>query len=289
MAEVFGAFAGALSVAALFNNCVECFEYIQLARHFGQDFERQQLKLDVLKARLSRWGEAAAVNQSPEFNNQASRDESAQLAHRLLEGIMATFEEVQKTSNGYNMDSNKQDAGHMGDQDRDMVRLRLHERFTALVRQRKKQTSLTKKIAWSLSDRNRLEYLVSKVSDLVGDLENLFPVGAGRRELISLEIQEIDDEPSLLALQEAASSTDKLLSDTVAEKVKQVAEQNRASFVSTEDNARVRVGTEWSEAALARGTAIVGGTTNSVDSLAGKGQSRVHIGSSHGGKSIFDD
>jgi hypothetical protein len=35
MAEVFGTVAGALSVAALFNNCVDCFEYIQLGRHFS--------------------------------------------------------------------------------------------------------------------------------------------------------------------------------------------------------------------------------------------------------------
>ncbi|KAI1763849.1 hypothetical protein GGR53DRAFT_466984 [Hypoxylon sp. FL1150] len=40
MAEVFGTVAGALSVAALFNNCVACFEYIQLSHHFREDFDR---------------------------------------------------------------------------------------------------------------------------------------------------------------------------------------------------------------------------------------------------------
>ena len=35
MAEPFGIVAGALGVAGLFNNCVECFEYIQLSRHSG--------------------------------------------------------------------------------------------------------------------------------------------------------------------------------------------------------------------------------------------------------------
>jgi hypothetical protein len=32
MAEVFGIVAGSLSVAVLFNNAVDCFEYIQLGR-----------------------------------------------------------------------------------------------------------------------------------------------------------------------------------------------------------------------------------------------------------------
>lgn len=38
MAEVFGIVSGALSVAALFKNCVDCFEYIQLGRNFGRDY-----------------------------------------------------------------------------------------------------------------------------------------------------------------------------------------------------------------------------------------------------------
>lgn len=54
MAEIFGTIAGALSVAALFNDCVECFEYIQLGRHFGRDYETYQLKLDIAMTRLAR-------------------------------------------------------------------------------------------------------------------------------------------------------------------------------------------------------------------------------------------
>jgi hypothetical protein len=54
MAETFGTVAAVLSVAALFNNCVDCFEYVQLGRHFGQDYERCELKVDIAQTRLSR-------------------------------------------------------------------------------------------------------------------------------------------------------------------------------------------------------------------------------------------
>ncbi|RKK66012.1 hypothetical protein BFJ69_g15783 [Fusarium oxysporum] len=37
MAEVFGVVASALSVAALFNNVVDCLKYIQLGGNFGAD------------------------------------------------------------------------------------------------------------------------------------------------------------------------------------------------------------------------------------------------------------
>lgn len=38
MAKVFGVIAGALNVAALFNNCIDCFEFVQLGRRFGRDY-----------------------------------------------------------------------------------------------------------------------------------------------------------------------------------------------------------------------------------------------------------
>lgn len=69
MAEPFSIVAGALSVAALFNNCVDCFEYIQLGRSFGHDYERCQLRLDIAKTRLGRWGEAVKINDDPRFNS----------------------------------------------------------------------------------------------------------------------------------------------------------------------------------------------------------------------------
>ena len=49
MAEAFGLVAGAIGVGAAFNNCVTSFEHIQLARDFGNGFERCQIQLDTSK------------------------------------------------------------------------------------------------------------------------------------------------------------------------------------------------------------------------------------------------
>ncbi|KAJ2974713.1 hypothetical protein NQ176_g5910 [Zarea fungicola] len=73
MAEVFGIVSGALSVASLFNNCVDCFEYIQLGRHFGSDFERYQLEAFVRVVRAVDAGDAAAAET---FQPWVSLDES---------------------------------------------------------------------------------------------------------------------------------------------------------------------------------------------------------------------
>jgi hypothetical protein len=98
MAEVFGTVAGALSVAALFNNCVDCFEYIQLGRHFGRDFERCQLKLDIAKTRLSRWGEAVEVNKDPRFASDSPGDQASRQAKVILEQIEQLFQSASKTT-----------------------------------------------------------------------------------------------------------------------------------------------------------------------------------------------
>ncbi|KAK4076391.1 hypothetical protein Trihar35433_2951 [Trichoderma harzianum] len=47
------------------------FSQIQLAREFESEFERYQLKLDLIQLRLSRWGEIVKLNNN---SNIASKD-----------------------------------------------------------------------------------------------------------------------------------------------------------------------------------------------------------------------
>jgi hypothetical protein len=58
MAEAAGLVVGVVALAGLFNNTVECFEFVQLGRTFGKDFQTSQLKLDSARLRLSRWGKS---------------------------------------------------------------------------------------------------------------------------------------------------------------------------------------------------------------------------------------
>lgn len=67
MSEIFGAVSGVISIAALFNDCVDLFEHIQLVRYFGKDYGRCQLRLDVAKWRLDRHGTAIDINNDARF------------------------------------------------------------------------------------------------------------------------------------------------------------------------------------------------------------------------------
>ncbi|EGU74155.1 hypothetical protein FOQG_19194 [Fusarium oxysporum f. sp. raphani 54005] len=288
MAEIFGTVAGALSVAALFNNCVDCFEYIQLGRHFGRDFERCQLKLDIAKTRLSRWGEAVTIHEDPRFATNEPDDRDGRQAKAILEEIGLLFQTVQKSSKRYEINASEDDLVRFEDKDMQPMVQRLHSRLGLVARQRQKRTGLLKKAAWALYDSKNFGKLVDQVVEFVDDLEKLFPVDTTCRRLVELEIEEVDDEPSLLALQGAAAGTDSVLSEAVARKTEWIAVRIYAKDIKSEEMARVRVGNEWSEAALGRGTAIADQTVSRVDSVAARGKSAVHIGHQYGGRGIFD-
>ncbi|KAF2735602.1 hypothetical protein EJ04DRAFT_511698, partial [Polyplosphaeria fusca] len=63
-----GGFAiGLVALAGLFNNAVDCFEYVQLGRSFGTDYQTSLLKLDNTRLRLSRWGQAVGLSGNLEY------------------------------------------------------------------------------------------------------------------------------------------------------------------------------------------------------------------------------
>jgi len=55
MAEAVGLVVGVVALAGLSITPVECFEFVQLGRTFGRDFQTSQLKLDNARLRFSRW------------------------------------------------------------------------------------------------------------------------------------------------------------------------------------------------------------------------------------------
>src|ERR1700733_6721727 len=130
MAEIFGIVASSLGIAALFNNCVDCFEYIQLGRHLGRDYERCQLKLDIAKTRLGRWGQAVAINDDSRFASNLSSDTQIQLVRSILEEIMLLFQMAQKTAKRYEISAKQEDLVPFKDNDMAPLFRRLHGRLS---------------------------------------------------------------------------------------------------------------------------------------------------------------
>jgi hypothetical protein len=289
MAEVFGIVAGALSVAALFNNCVDCFEYIQLGRHFGRDYERCQLKLKIAQTRLSRWGKAVDINQDPRFATISPADASTLQVQSVLEEIGLLFQSVAKASKRYELSAKQEDLILYQDTDIRPVFQRVFGRLETVVRQRQKETSLMKKAAWALYDGKNFDKLVEQITGFIDDLENICPIESACRQLAQLEIAEVDDEPSLKAISDGATDIDLVLAEAAGQKAEGIAMKIHVGTIGTQDTARVRVGNEYDENVLGRGLVVTDQTITSVDIIDAKGSSAVHIGNTYGGRGIFDD
>lgn len=97
--EPVGLGIGIAGLAGAFTACIDCFEYIQLGRQFGQDFGKCLLKLDTAKLRMSRSGEAMGLGPEPHLTPQiAVSDEEMRLVQSLLEQTLESFEDAERIS-----------------------------------------------------------------------------------------------------------------------------------------------------------------------------------------------
>ncbi|UZP36959.1 hypothetical protein NXS19_004775 [Fusarium pseudograminearum] len=266
MAEVFGVITGAIGIAALFNNCIDCFDYIQIARHFGDDFSTYQLRLDVAKCRLSRWGTAVNVNNDPRFLREVSTDPSLALAQDLLEQIVAKFKSVQKSSLLYKTASRDQEMEICSEED-------LSNRV-----------GLTKKAYWAIYDKNKMGRLIDEIFDFINDLEKIFPATPKvTTRLVEMEIEEVNDQQGLKMIQDVAQDSDPILANTTKSKLQEITDQNSARYIS--GHGRTNVGDIFVTGSFAQPSVR---TSNHVDHINGGEASRVQIGNTYGGKSFWD-
>ncbi|KAK8036217.1 hypothetical protein PG993_008831 [Apiospora rasikravindrae] len=133
--------------------------------------------------------------------------------------------------------------------------------------------------------------MIEQITGFVDDLEAIWPAEAPRRErLVQIEIEEVNDEEALETVQDAAAGLDSVLGEAAGRKAAVIAERNLTGQVGTQDQARVRIGNEFANNFSGSGLAgFADQTSNSADTVDARGVSRVHIGTSYGGRGIFDD
>ncbi len=100
--EPAGLTVGILGLAGLFNNAVNCFEYVHLGRNFGSNFQTSLLKLDNARLRLSRWGKAVGLSGEGEtvqsLQTTTLSTEDVPKAERLMGQILELFAEAEGVS-----------------------------------------------------------------------------------------------------------------------------------------------------------------------------------------------
>ena len=224
MAEVAGLILGSVSLTALFNNCVDNFNYIQLGRKFGRDFETSLVKLDLIKLRFSRWGESMRLADLDTRTRQSIRSQqNEEILGHLLGQISFVFKEAEKASSSFKVGANHNDlALHAGRLSNDFATLHdsLQKKMEKRCKDLQRRTKLSAKVKWALYTQKHLRTLLEDLSSLVDSLISVFPaIQRSQQELCQAEVSDLHEE-SLRALEKMNEGSDKLLGQVVTQKLK---------------------------------------------------------------------
>lgn len=222
------------SAVNLFYFAINCFNGIQLARTFEDDFATYQLKLDILQIRLSRWGEVARpiIDKKEDVDKPVLKDENVaagreesddtdirKKAHEILHVIHDTVTKAKRDSERdarkWNQDREPCDAKSCVPSDLKKIRMR----FKACLRRRKVQmVKVTQSIQWVFYKKEHFEKFVMDMSSLMSNLESLF-LEDDRRKFHELSKEECVgmSKPNLEELKELVEGCDPLLEATVDE------------------------------------------------------------------------
>lgn len=226
MADPAGLTVGVVALAGLFNNAVQCFEYVQLGRGFGKDFQTSQLKLDNARLRLSRWGSSLGLgnnNQDVQALGERFNPDTVKQAQALLGQILELFDNAESVSDKYRNRAQPNDdrlaiCNPQTDLDPDAIDL--HQKMRQLAIERQSQSSLKQKIKWALYEDKSFRRLIEDISELTQHLVELFPATKEvQQRLCDQEVSSIGENKVLSILKDIAAEQDKLLEDAIAKVV----------------------------------------------------------------------
>jgi len=223
--ESTGLAIGALGLASLFNNVVDCFEYVQIGRSFGKSFQTSLLKLDIARLRLSRWGQAVGLVHLDDIQSLDGTKLSPQDipgANKILGQIEELFADTEGISKRFMQHAPVDQSLALYDSTTDLeeTAASLHKKMRDLAIRRQSKAGLRQKAKWALYEEKHLTRLIEDITTLVDSLVTMFPAAeAAQKILCDVEVSEMNVENSLPLLKGAAADQDKLLSDAISKAI----------------------------------------------------------------------
>lgn len=182
MAEVLGAIASGITVAALFKGSVEAFELIQVARHQDRDLEKLTLRFNIERCRLYVWGEAMGLTTVPNSGKTCLLDSTrfGDLIRGTLQAILDIFQDTDKMKRKYGcreasiMKKRKQPLPQSSFSDPVENLARTFANFKVeQVSRDKVEKDLTTRTRWIIRDRSKFSELVTEAKSLIDGLQEI--------------------------------------------------------------------------------------------------------------------
>ena len=224
-----------------FNAVVDYFGSIQMGQNLNGDLETNLLKLDVIRLRLSRWGQSvglANINDVNSLEGAGIPSDDLPRVSDLLAGILDQFADAERLSKRFRLRRGNSTA--MLDPARELhgTSALLHQKMNDLVTRRNVPSQLNPKAELAIYEVRTFSRLIEDIGELVNDLVDLFPATHDiQRELAEQQVSEMKPiKGALTLLKKVAADEDSLLAETVAKAI-------RATTTTTYNNSVVFSGT----------------------------------------------
>lgn len=177
MAELLGAIASGVTLAALFKACIEAFDLIQTSRQQEVDFKKLKLRLNIEKCRLYIWGESMGLTNTAEADQDRPIDRFRfpEVVREILEIVLQLFHDSHKIRDKYGC---RQATSHdlLLDANQNGPISSLADSFSnfSIRSSQSSQTSaFLQSIVWVIHDRKKFGALVAEIKDLVDSLQGI--------------------------------------------------------------------------------------------------------------------
>lgn len=292
MAEPFGIVAGAVGIAGIFSTCLECFDYIQIGRRFGKDFQTKLLTLNLLKSRLSRWGTAVRIYEDPFLQHPEAAQGDIALAKHTLYQILVLLADAEKVSNKFRATAKPtEDLSVFTNSQMDTEIAALSNRMRQQAARRQQGASLVKLAGWALYSRDLYTSLIENIMGLLDNLEQLLPAQEAQASLAVAEIKELSEEvrdkqdSTLRILHGLSAGVDRMMHDAMGDLI--AARKISIGSMEAGENARVRDGNFYSSAWKGEGSVPNASGHLSIESICVGGSARLMNGDTYGDQDDF--
>lgn len=280
MAEPFGIATGIISIATIFTACVECFEYVQFGRHFGRDFQNNQLALTCARLRLTRWGESVHVYDDPKLGKIDASAAEIQLAKDILIQILVLFAHTESISKKFKSTAKNEEAfATFATSDMDSITVVLHRKLEQVAKDRQKGNRFLKLASWALYYRSEFKDLIEGIILLIDNIERLFFAPQTQATLVRRELAKIGNKDSIKLIEIAAEGVDSLLQTAVQEVL--TGHQYSNITVRGEAHTGDTYSSDWR-------WGVIGGF-HKYDGVVVENGGKAFIGKQHGGKGFWDN
>ncbi|KAK4945171.1 Peroxisomal membrane protein PAS20 [Elasticomyces elasticus] len=268
MAEIIGALASGITIAALFKTCLDTIDLIQTARHQELDLKKLVLKLKIEQVRLYAWGQVMGLTSPPDESHprplETCHDNIRKLARDILETIIQLFTDAQRLKDRYGCKELPPMQTLPGAQGPNLDEFAPIEKLTGSFSRLRVGTRISSKTEqyllktrWAIHDSRKFPALVAEVKDFVDALQNITQPshnGPSQSETIVLHgIQRINDVETLDLVAETCASEHRVISDAASER--------STSFSMTPE--RLEIIEDWTSGVIAE----AGGENTRTDSL----------------------